>query len=272
MPSRDHSRSSRCTLLVFAAAAVLLQPLPVRAQVATEDWCRDAGRNQHCELRHFRFAARAAELNIDVGPNGGIEVEGYQGSDIRVTARVVARARTADAAADMARRVEIRAADGQIRATGPRQIGRDGWSVSVRVQVPVGTAVSARTTNGGIVISATNADVRAHTTNGAIRLTDVGGRIHAQSTNGTIRAAMAPQVATIQSVELRTTNGSVTLTVPERASAQVELSTTNGSITTDLPLTVRGQVNRRRVSGALGSGGPPLRVSTTNGSIRLGGH
>lgn len=45
---------------------------------------------------------------------------------------------------------------------------------------------------------------------------------------------------------------------------------TNGGISVDFPMTVQGMVNdRRQIRGTIGSGGPPLRVATTNGGVRI---
>jgi hypothetical protein len=258
----------------FAGASLLLllllAPAPARAQ-QLQDWCseRNIGRNQHCEVRQITMRAGTGELSIDVGANGSIRVEGYEGSDIRVTAQVLARAGNAQAARELAEAVEIHARDGALRATGRRTTGQNSWSVNVRVQVPTGTAVTARTTNGAINVRATHAGAVVRTTNGSIDLADVAGRIDARSTNGSIRATVSPAGQIPEGVQLRTTNGAIHLALPETVSARLELSTTNGSITTDLPISVQGRVNRRQLSGLIGSGGPEIRVSTTNGGIRI---
>ncbi|HSJ25251.1 MAG TPA: DUF4097 family beta strand repeat-containing protein [Longimicrobiales bacterium] len=256
-----------------AAAAVIMfvaaVPFPASAQ-SPEDWCsaRDVGRNQHCEVRQYRFEQADGTLDIDVGPNGSIRVEAYSGSEVRVTARVMARALTAAGARDLGEDVEVRAVNGTVRASGPRTSGTRNWTVSVRIQLPEGVAVNARTTNGAIAVSGTRAPVQARTTNGSITATEAAGRLDIRSTNGSIRASLTNTLP-LEGVQLRTTNGAVTLAVPEGMNARLELSTTNGGITTDMPLTVQGRITRRQVSATLGSGGPEIRVGTTNGGIRI---
>jgi hypothetical protein len=259
----------------FAGASLLLllllAPSPAPAQGPAQDWCseRNIGRNQHCEVRQITMRAATGDLSIDVGANGSIRVEGYDGTDVRVTAQVLARAGSAQAARELAEAVEIHARNGELRATGRRTTGQNSWSVSVRVQVPTGTAVTARTTNGAVNVRSTHGSVAVLTTNGSIDLADVAGRIDARSTNGSIRATVSSAGHIADGVQLRTTNGAIHLALPETASARLELSTTNGSITTDLPISVQGRVNRRQLSGVIGSGGPEIRVSTTNGGIRI---
>jgi hypothetical protein len=250
-----------------AAAMLLLLSPQLSAQTVAEDWCRDVRNNQFCEVRQLRGAGTGS-LSIDVGANGSIQVEGYTGTEIRVLARVVARGGSESAARDMADDVTVRLDRGSLRAEGPRSRGRNSWTVSVRVQVPEGTHIDARTTNGGITVSATAAPVQARTTNGSIRLNDVAGSLDARSTNGTIRASMT-EGTPLQGAQLRTTNGSIHLALPEHTSARVRFSTTNGSIRTDLPVQVQGTVNRRRMEGVMGEGGPEIQATTTNGSIRV---
>jgi hypothetical protein len=251
-------------------ALLLVLPVPGRAQTAAEEWCRDADsrRGQHCEVRVITMRPVAGDLVVDVGANGSIEVNGYDGIDIRVTARVIGRSRDDRRARELAESVEIDTRAGGIRASGPRSMGTDGWSVSVRVQVPVGTALNARTSNGSVRVAETHAPVQVRTTNGSITLADVTGRVEARSTNGTVRASLS-SAGTQEGMQLRTTNGSIHLELPGHTSARLALSTTNGRIETDLPVTVQGRVSNRQLTGTLGNGGAEIRATTTNGRIRI---
>ena len=68
---------------------------------------------------------------------------------------------------------------------------------------------------------------------------------------------------------MRTTNGSVDVTLPAAAEFKLEATTTNGGIHTDFPITVQGSFNSKELSGTVGGGGRELRVATTNGTIKL---
>jgi hypothetical protein len=70
-------------------------------------------------------------------------------------------------------------------------------------------------------------------------------------------------------VTAETTNGTVTLTLPRGANATVTARVTNGAISHEnLDLQIV-ESSRRRLDGRLGTGGPAIRVETTNGAVRL---
>lgn len=152
------------------------------------------------------------------------------------------------------------------------------------VRVPRGVRFAARTTNGEVSTEGVGGEVRALSTNGSVRVAGAweanvrttNGNIalsavhgaSASTTNGSINATLLQPNRT-EPLDFRTTNGSITLVVPEGTDADLNASTTNGRITTDFPLTVQGTVSFRRLSATLGRGGRPLTLRTTNGSIRL---
>jgi DUF4097 and DUF4098 domain-containing protein YvlB len=70
-------------------------------------------------------------------------------------------------------------------------------------------------------------------------------------------------------LQVRSTNGSVDVTLPASAEFKLDAATTNGGIHTDFPLTVEGSYNLQELSGTVGSGGRELKVATTNGAIKL---
>jgi hypothetical protein len=250
-----------------ALLLALLAPVSATAQDGG-DWCDDSGSSDHCEVRELTLEARNGALEVNASPNGGIRVEGWNGNEIRVQARVTTRARTDGDAADLAREVEILSAPGRLSTEGPRTRGRTSWSVSYRIQVPVGTDLDLSTTNGGISVTGVRAAVEARSTNGGIRLEDVEGAVRARTTNGGVQAYFSQGAELQHDTDLQTTNGAVSLHLPEGVSARIEASTRNGGITTDFPITVFGRLGRN-LSGILGDGGPEIRIRTTNGPVRI---
>ncbi|HVZ48085.1 MAG TPA: DUF4097 family beta strand repeat-containing protein [Gemmatimonadaceae bacterium] len=146
---------------------------------------------------------------------------------------------------------------------------RRGNDVSVEfvVRLPRGVRVTASTVNGGLEIDGVDAEVDAHTVNGDVVARSNGGPVRAGTTNGslTVRTGQIGR----ETLDYSTVNGAITVEIPDNASADVEMHTVNGGISSDFPLTIEGRFNNRRVRGTIGRGGPLLRLSTTNGSIRL---
>ena len=73
---------------------------------------------------------------------------------------------------------------------------------------------------------------------------------------------------TAKGLDVETSNGGVTLTIPDGYNAELETRTVNGGLRIDFPITVQGELTSRRgISTTLGSGGPLVRVRTTNGGV-----
>jgi DUF4097 and DUF4098 domain-containing protein YvlB len=130
-------------------------------------------------------------------------------------------------------------------------------------------------------------NLRLDSTNGEIEVVGAGGQLHAESTNGDIKATALEGAATVETTNgdvhlefvklaeggLRssTTNGDITVGLPRDVRASFSARVTNGTIsTTDLSVTTAEQ-SRRRLEGTIGGGGPQVRLSTTNGEIRVRG-
>mgnify|MGYP001049341491 CR=1 FL=1 len=65
---------------------------------------------------------------------------------------------------------------------------------------------------------------------------------------------------------MRTTNGGVEVAIPTTYNARLETGTVNGGMDIGFPVTIQGKINRRLTT-QLGSGGPLVRVTTTNGGV-----
>jgi DUF4097 and DUF4098 domain-containing protein YvlB len=71
-----------------------------------------------------------------------------------------------------------------------------------------------------------------------------------------------------EALDVRTTNGGVSLSIPSNYSAHLETGTVNGRISVDFPITMQGDITKE-VAVNLGSGGPTIRAMTTNGGVRI---
>ena len=124
--------------------------------------------------------------------------------------------------------------------------------------------------DGGLEVEGVEGVLRAHSGDGHVRargrfdnldISTSDGRIEAEALNGsTIGSGWT----------LKTGDGSVTLTIPEKLAADVMLHTGDGHIRLDMPVTVDGKYESNNVHGKLNGGGGLLSIHTGDGSIRLG--
>lgn len=204
---------------------------------------------------------------MDAEPNGGIQVEAWDRNEISLLAKVQAWSRRGDPR-EIVNRVEI-ATDRTIMADGPRMERREGWSASFRLMVPRDSNLDLESMNGGINVHGVYGDMAFSTMNGGISLEDVGGRVSGKTTNGGLKVVLFGNQWEGDRLDLQTTNGSVNLTLPEGFRADLTTGTVNGSFHTDFPITVRGRLRSNQLSTQLNGGGPPIRLSTTNGAVRI---
>ena len=169
----------------------------------------------------------------------------------------------------MAGEIRIVTEGGRIGAEGrPDGGARSGHSVSYHVYVPRRIDLEARTHNGGISAEGVAGTLDFEALNGGLSMKDVGGDLRGRTTNGGITLALNGARWDGRGADLQTTNGGVSVTLPERFNARLEASTTNGGFHIDFPVTMQGRIGRN-ISTTLGSGGPLVRVVTTNGGVRV---
>lgn len=139
--------------------------------------------------------------------------------------------------------------------------------VNFLVRVPAQVKFAGHTVNGDIDADGIRADVKAGTVNGDVDVR-TAGFAEASTVNGSITCRLGRN-AFAEDVQFETVNGSITIEMPDGLNADFRASTVNGSIDSDFQILVTGKVSRRSLHGTIGSGGPELRLSTVNGSIRL---
>lgn len=261
-----------CSKSVIAAAIAVVFAAPAPAQERPFN-CDNQGHGErgsrHCEMREYTLPATASVLNVDARPNGSISVIGSSRSDILVRARVTTQAESDEGARQLASQVQVNAAAGQVSSSGPRARERNsGWSVSFQVLVPMQTWLSLQSTNGAVAISDVEGEMDFRTTNGAVHLSNLGGQVKGQTTNGAVSVQLDGAGWVGPGLDVQTTNGAVEIAVPSGYSARLEARTRNGQIRVGFPVTVQGRLDGN-LSVDLGSGGPPIRVQTTNGGVRV---
>jgi DUF4097 and DUF4098 domain-containing protein YvlB len=259
--------------LVVTAAVLPAQRGDAGGRQSDDDWCRqayaDRDRETVCDVREETLGP-LSRIDVNTGGNGGITVRGSDTRDVRLRTRLVATGRTEDDARQVLSEIDLETSGGQIRASRPnRSNNREHWSATMELEVPRNIDLVLRTSNGGIQVSQVEGMADIGTSNGGIVMDDVDGEIRARSTNGGVRVKLRGQRSQGAGMTLTTTNGGVSLDVPDGYSADLDARTTNGGIRIDFPITVQGNLSRRHVEATLGSGGVPIRLTTTNGGITV---
>jgi len=149
--------------------------------------------------------------------------------------------------------------------------------------------VLAKTSDGRISATDLSGDIELRTSDGGIGAHGLDGRLAAGSGDGSISVSGRFDSLDLSSSDGRITaraeggskladgwnldasDGSISLRIPGDLKADLDASTGDGGITVDIPVQVQGEwhAEHRRLNGTLNGGGPPLRVRTADGSIRI---
>jgi DUF4097 and DUF4098 domain-containing protein YvlB len=154
---------------------------------------------------------------------------------------------------------------------------------------PVSGRLNLSTSDGSINADGLQGEILLHTGDGSIRAEGLSGRLTGGTGDGsmTVRGrfdvldlktgdgsinATAEAGSKVESAwSLHSGDGSITLRVPDGLGAELDAQTSDGSIHLDKPAMVKGSIREHAVRGTLGPGGPPLKIYTGDGSIRLTG-
>ncbi len=233
--------------------------------------CRDNWHSDkllgHCEIREQTLPA-GGTLSVDARKNGGVSVKGWDRGEVLVRSRVQAAATTQNEAVDLARQIKIETAGGKIYATGPGNAENYHWSVSYEIFVPRRSDLNLEAYNGGISISDVSGRIEFNGHNGGVSLRRVGGSVRGGTTNGGLVVELSGAHWEGETLDVKTTNGGIVMTVPENYSAHLETGTVNGHLSVDFPVTVQGRITRE-LAVNLGGGGATVRAMTTNGGVKI---
>jgi DUF4097 and DUF4098 domain-containing protein YvlB len=148
--------------------------------------------------------------------------------------------------------------------------------------------VNADTTNGALEVQDLDGNANLHTSNGSIKVEGTHGSLDAITSNGSITAALdnpssnwplklhssnghidlTIRSAKIPDVRADTSNSSITVHLAGNVNARVHASTSHASVSSDFDLH-GGANSKSELEGTIGSGGPALDLSSSNGSIKI---
>jgi len=135
-------------------------------------------------------------------------------------------------------------------------------------------------------VSSITGDTMLHSSNGAIHAEIERGGFQARTSNSSINARVLEpadrpvrlessngrielDMNAVREVRAITSNSSITVRLPGNAGARVSAHTSNASIESDFDVSVHGMLSKHVLEGNIGSGGPLLDLSTSNGGIRI---
>jgi len=125
--------------------------------------------------------------------------------------------------------------------------------VNYHVTVPPATRVRLRTGNGDVSVANVEGAVVASVANGDLKGSDLKGGVDMRKTNGAVTVSLG--AVGKDPVDLRSTNGAIELTMPTTADANVEANVRNGQMDlSDLPLQLLGEQTKQRTRGRLNAG------------------
>jgi len=147
------------------------------------------------------------------------------------------------------------------------KVGSKSTNGSINIEKVNGDAV-LRTTNGSISASGVRGDIKAETTNGKVDLKEIIGNVSAKSTNGSINSQII-KIDAVKEMNLRTTNGSISINLPKDVNVDFDARTSNGKIYSEFPILVKGEISKKHITGKINNGGPLIYLKTTNGDVRI---
>jgi DUF4097 and DUF4098 domain-containing protein YvlB len=122
--------------------------------------------------------------------------------------------------------------------------------------------------NGSLDVTGVTGEVHASCINGRLEAHNLSGRADLSTINGHLDAKFDQLRGS--SLELKSVNGSVELTIPSDSKAEIEASTVSGGIDNDFGLHVNHHsFVGHDLRGELGNGGPRIKLSNINGRIEI---
>ncbi len=260
-----------------------------------------AGSDRYSEDFHYNYPLKPGGRITLENFNGSIEITGWDQPNVDISGTKYA----SSVEARDAIKIEVQPSSDSVSIRTVRPSGyRSNLGARYVVRVPRHTELDRITSsNGGIRVSQIDGPARLKTSNGTIRASNVGGPLNAGTSNGTIELDGVNGDCTLKtsngrvkagavrgSFDATTSNGSVDVSVDELRSSGMRVTTSNGGITVRLPsginarltaqtsnssissefdLRQQSQASKHHLAGTIGTGGPLLDLSTSNGNIRV---
>ena len=229
-----------------------------------------------------------ASLQIDGGARGNIKVRGWDKAEYQIQACRMAAAATQAEADQMLKSVSVGQSGSRFSVNGA---GDGEWQVYFLVRAPRAAALDLETRNGPISVADLGGSIKTRAGNGPVSIQDCNGEIQVRATNGPISFAGSGGNVSLnahngpislrlygaqwsgQGLEARTTNGPLTLSLPDTYHSGVRIETSGHA-----PVSCRAAGPcagaRRESSGSqstleLNGSNAIVRLSTENGPVSV---
>ncbi len=239
--------------------------LAIRFETGPSSVSVSAKNRRHGWFEHWNGRVR---VQVEVPFQTALEIHTAGGAiDVRGI-RAAARLRTSGgglAAEDLAGDLDAETSGGSIDLRNIRGSSRVRTAGGGIQAVHLDGPLDAGTSGGSVEIQTISGDLRAHSSGGPIRITEAGGKIDADTSGGGIHASFAR--GNSKGGRLESSGGGITVSVDPAANLSIDAE--GDSVDTDLPLQIHGSASHGSLHGRLNSGGSPLRLETSGGSVRI---
>lgn len=137
--------------------------------------------------------------------------------------------------------------------------------VHYTISLPPGASVEIEDHNATVRIAGVQGDVRVNAHNGRIDLSDVFGGVDVDAHNADVRVAFA---RFMRASSIETHNGEIDIHMPNDAHFNLNARGHHLDMRSDFAVLAR-EFSRESYVGNVNGGGPELRLTTHNGSLRL---
>jgi hypothetical protein len=249
-------------------------------EIQAPDWPGDG--DLFGEVKNTNFSAEASfaytlaaapTLSLS-GVAGSVEIVGSS-SSTSVVVEGVRRVRS-ESSADADRhladlQVDLWESDGTLFVETRRPSVNRGraYEVDYRITVPEGTNLRIKQASGPVEVRSVQGDVDIALAAGGVTLESLAANVRTTVMAGEIQASLA--VPAGGHVELLSTTGNISLSIPAATSASLRAITTTGDVQL-VGLSLDDEDSRRSVfRGTMGGGNGTIRLETVAGDITING-
>jgi hypothetical protein len=169
--------------------------------------------------------------------------------------------------------LDARVSDGSINARGLNgdfQVKSSDGSVSLE---DVHGNIHASTSDGSVSIHHSSGQIEARSSDGSVDVEGKYDKVSLHTDDGSLKLALAEGSQLTQPSDIASSDGGVSIRLPQSLNADLDVRASDGSIKCDLPLKLDGYTSKgssdHHIAGHLNAGGVPLSVTTSDGSVRI---